>query len=285
MKLINNHWGIAYRTNETIEFKLVDNPKWAWAADPFLIEYKGEIYLFAELFLYKSERNGVIGYCKYNGSGFGEWTVSMDRHWHLSYPNVWVYNDKLYMCPESYQAEEIAVYELIAFPDKWKKVHIFLQNDKYVDTTFMQHGENKYLFTYRLTQSGIIGELLLYEILDDLLLSEPQMISNDISKARPGGNVISKDGRLIRVSQDSSNGYGCGLVFSEINQIYPQYHETVIKRLVPQNIQGNWKQKMTGLHTYNKLGQLEVIDFKYERILVSEYFARKRIRKVFVNKY
>ena len=54
------HWQIAYREDEG-EFKLVSNPDWAWAADPFLVKYKGEIYLFAELFLYKSERNGVIG--------------------------------------------------------------------------------------------------------------------------------------------------------------------------------------------------------------------------------
>jgi hypothetical protein len=285
MKFKNSHWQIAYKKKGMKKFILVDNPKWAWAADPFLVEYRGEVYLFAELCLYKSERNGVIGYCKYNGNGFGEWTVSMDRHWHLSYPNVWVEDDRLYMCPESYQTEEVAVYELIEFPDKWRKVHTYLQNDKYVDTTFMQYGNKKYLYTYRLTTSGIVGELLMYEILEDTSLSEPKIISDNIANARPGGNVIVKGDRHIRVSQDSSNGYGCGLVFSEINRLYPDYKETEIKHITPDNIHGIWNRKMIGIHTYNRLGDIEVIDLKYEVNLISEYLARKRVRKVFVDKY
>ena len=100
------HWHIAFRCAENMAFVAVKNPNWGWAADPFLIRYNGKIMLFAELYLYKSERNGVIGYCEWNGHKFEEWKVSMDKHWHLSYPNVWSENGKLYMCPETNQLEE-----------------------------------------------------------------------------------------------------------------------------------------------------------------------------------
>ena len=43
-----NHWQIAYRRNPKDEFSLVDNPSWGWCADPFLVEYREEVYLFAE---------------------------------------------------------------------------------------------------------------------------------------------------------------------------------------------------------------------------------------------
>ena len=279
------HWQIAYRENKEEKFKLIPNPKWAWAADPFLVEFKDKIYLFAELFLYKSERNGVIGYCEYQNGIFGDWIVTMDRHWHLSYPNVWVYNEKLYMCPETYQAEEVAIYELEAFPNKWRKIHVFLQNDRYVDSTFLKYDNRDYLFTYHLTKSGIIGELLLYEIMKDGTLSEGTCISRDIGKARPGGKIIYQNGEAVRVSQNSINGYGNGLVFSKIENIYPNYKESELLQIYPNDIIGDWKKEFIGIHTYNCYKNLEVIDLKFVTHSLAESIAKRRVGKVFLNKY
>ncbi|MBQ6995890.1 MAG: hypothetical protein IJN64_15630 [Lachnospiraceae bacterium] len=279
------HWQIAYRQSGQAKFQLVPNPTWAWAADPFLVDYRGKKMLFAELFLYKSERNGVIGYCEFDGNKFSEWTVSMDKHWHLSYPNIWEDNGKLYMCPESYQAEEIAIYELIELPNKWKKVKILMQNEKCVDSTFFRYAGEEYLFTYRLTNSGIIGELILYKVGKDGKLIEGKIVSDNIENARPGGKVIENDGKIIRVSQDSGNGYGSGLVFSVIENLYPVYRETEIKRIKPKDISIDNSSKYQGIHTYNKLGELEVIDLKYNVFSIREFLAQKRVRKVFLNKY
>lgn len=279
------HWQIAYRDNVEKKFKLISNPKWAWAADPFLVEFQGAIFLFAELFLYKSERNGVIGYCKYQDGMFTDWAVTMDKHWHLSYPNVWSGDGKLYMCPETYQAEEVAIYELEEFPDKWRKIHVLLRNGKYVDSTFMRYENKNYLLTYHLIKSGGIGELLLYEIFEDGTLSKPVFISDNIGSARPGGNIIYKDGNVIRVSQDSNNGYGSGLVFSKVERVSPVYEETELLRVYPNDISGNWKRKFAGMHTYNRCNNLEVIDLKFFTRSYAEYISQKRVRKVFLNKY
>lgn len=279
------HWQIAYRQDKNEKFKLIQNPEWAWAADPFLVEYETEIYLFAELFLFKSERNGVIGYCKYENGQFGSWIVSMDRHWHLSYPNVWEDHGKLYMCPESYQAEEVAVYELVSFPDKWRKVQVLLQNGKYVDSTFLKYEGRQYLFTYHLAKPGITGELLLYEILENGTLSEGCCITSDLGNARPGGNIISYEGKIIRVSQDSIGGYGNGLVFSEVQSIRPNYKEKELLRIRPGDVKGDWTQEFIGIHTYNQLKNIEVIDLKFATYSLAERIAQKRVRKVFMNKY
>ena len=279
------HWQVAYRKDGMEKFQLVSNPSWGWAADPFLVEYNNTIYLFAELFLYKSERNGVIGYRKYEENGFGEWVVSMDRHWHLSYPNVWVEDGKIYMCPETYQADEVAIYELKEFPNQWEKVNILLQNAQYVDSTFLQYRGNRYLFTYRLKTGWRDGELLLYHIEKNGRLTDEAVISKDIGNARPGGKIFERDGKIIRVSQDSSQGYGNGLVFSEIQNLYPNYIEKEIVRIGAQDVQGNWQQNFTGIHTYNRCGDFEVIDLKFKTFSIAEYMARKRVRKVFMNKY
>lgn len=280
-----NHWQIAYRKRGATNFIIVPNPPYGWAADPFVIEYQKELYLFAEIFLFKSERKGVIGYCKYQNGKFGEWKITMDKHWHLSYPFVFVQNEKLYMCPEAVQSEEISIYELISFPDRWKKVKTLLLNGKYADTTLLQYHDENYFFTFKHTENSLVnGTLYLYkwEKGDNLHARE---ISSDIGIARPGGRLICEKGRLIRVSQNSIGGYGAGLVFSEIDCLWPEYQEHVVKSIYPKDLEIKHKEKYIGIHTYNRCHDVEVIDLKYEVASFAEHRAQKRVRKVFLNKY
>ena len=278
-------WEIAYRRKGEEKFHLIPNPPYGWCADPFLVKYHNTIYLFAEIFLYKSERNGVIGYCIYENGRFGPWTITMDKHWHLSYPNVFVYEDDLYMCPESYQKEEVGIYKLIEFPDCWEKVVSLLENGKYVDTTFLKREEREYLFTFQPSFKQYGGSLLQYRIQDGKV-SNMYTVTNDKSTARPAGNFIEENGKLIRVSQNSSNGYGEGLVFSEIDTLFPKYQEHKVRDVYPKDVLIEGKQReYIGIHTYNRLQDLEVIDLKYTCYSLKEWMARKRVRKVFLNKY
>lgn len=280
----HNRWQIAYRMKGMKQFKLLPNPEWGWMADPFPVVYQGSLYIFAEAFLYKSERNGVIAYCKFENGTFSEWTVSMDRHWHLSYPNVFVINDKLYMCPETHQNDEISVYELEAFPNQWKKVKVLVTNVDCVDTTFCRYKGEDYMFTFQPDIRRYEGTLYLYRILGREV-SDPQILSKDISSARPGGNIIHKEGKAFRVSQNGLPEYGSGLVFSEIDSMYPVYKEHEVRRVYPQDVPGEWKRKFVGVHTYNQIDEIEVIDLKYEQYSLIERLAQKRVRKVFLNKY
>ncbi len=280
-----SRWQIAYRRTGEEKFHLIPNPSYGWCADPFLVEYNHVIYLFAEIFLYKSERNGVIGYCTYENGKFGSWTVTMDKHWHLSYPNVFVYEDNLYMCPESYQKEEVGIYKLIEFPDRWEKVVSLLENGKYVDTTFLKREGQEYLFTFQPSFNEHGGSLLQCKI-GDGKASDMHIITNDKSVARPAGNFIEENGKLMRVSQNSANGYGEGLVFSEVDALSPEYQEHKIRNVYPEDLLIEGKQKKyIGIHTYNRCHNLEVVDLKYTCYSFKEWIARKRVRKVFLNKY
>lgn len=278
-----NHWQIAYRNNSEKEFTLVQNPDWGWCADPFLVKFQGEIYLFAEIFLYLSERKGVIGYCKFNGENFGEWHVTMDRPWHLSYPNVFVVNDHLYMCPESYQLEEIAVYELQEFPDKWKKVNTIIQNKKCVDTTFLKWNNETYMYTFEPLFHDFEGKLLLYK-LEDHVATFTGILSKNKRGARPAGKIIHIEGKYYRIGQISGKEYGEGVVFYEIKSVFPQYEEVEVATLYPEHLGKNF-QKFDGIHTYNRLEEMEIIDLKKKKLIVKELIARKRVRRVFTNKY
>lgn len=279
------HWEIAYRYKSNMPFIVIENPDWAWAADPFLCKYNGKIMLFAELYLYKSERNGIIGYCEWDGNSFGRWKVSMDRHWHLSYPNVWSEHGKLYMCPESNQLEEVAIYELVDFPDKWVKKKILLMNERYADNTFLEYKGKNFLFTYKHKgNSNTDGDLLMYEITKKGVEAQ-KLICDDISKARPGGNFFWNNDKLIRVSQDCEEEYGKGLVFSEVTSVYPEYKENILERVYPNAVEIKSNKNYIGIHTYNRMDNLEVIDLKYEVCSKEELEASNRVKEVFTNKY
>lgn len=285
-RLMFDRWQTAYRLRGEKRFTLIPNPKWGWAADPFPVMFQGSLYVFAEIFLYRSERNGVIAYCKFENGSFTDWTVSMDKHWHLSYPNVFVQRDRLYLCPETRQSDEIAVYELQAFPDRWVKTKVLLHNVQCVDTTFCTDQGRSYMFTFRPQKGGVKGELCLYELDGDHILAG-RVVAEDTGTecVRPGGRIIREAGKLYRVSQNGSSGYGFGLVFSEIDSFAPVYREHEVRRITAGQIPGNWKKTFSGIHTYNRIREIEVIDLKYRAFSPAEYVARRRVRKVFVEKY
>lgn len=280
----NFHWVIAYRKKEDEEFHTVPNPNWGWCADPFLVKYRGEIYLFAEAFLYKTERKGVLVYCKWNGKCFGDWTVTMDEHWHLSFPNVWTQNDKLYMCPESYQRGDVACYRLVDFPNQWKREKILIDNVKYVDTVFVERNRKKYLFTFAPAFKDSAGILKVFESSGGVY-REIGNITSDKTLARPGGNFICGKDTMVRVGQNSENTYGEGLTFLKVESWFPTYRETEIKKVYARDVPIESKIKFCGIHTYNQLEDLEVIDLKYESDFVHEANSQARVRSIFINKY
>ena len=278
------HYDVAYKANGMEKFKIVKPPHYGWIADPFLINYEDELYLFAEIFLYKSERCGVIGYAKFKDNHFSDWTVTLDKHWHLSYPNVYIENGKLYMCPEAYQSEEVSVYELVAFPDKWKKVKTYITNVEYCDSTFLNIGDTKYMFTFERKTSGSDGNGLLCSIVDDKV-KEKKLISNSPEGARPAGNIIRRYNKYIRVAQNCVPSYGSGLIFFEIDELWPEYREHEIKRLTVSDIQSEWVDKYCGIHTYNEFDGITVVDLKKATYSNEEYEAQQRVRQVFKDKY
>ena len=279
------HYHIAYKTATMQQFQIVPTPSYGWTADPFLVEYEGTIYLFAEIFLYKTERNGKIGYCKYEHGKFSDWTITMDRHWHLSYPNVFVKNNRLFMVPESYQLGEVVLYELVEFPNRWRKVRSLLTDVEYCDSTFLQWGKHTYMFTFKREEPSPKGEGLLYRMDDQGDFQFLNMISDQLAGARCGGKFLRKDGCLIRVAQNCEREYGGGLIFYEVESIEPIYCEREIARWDVSKLRSTWQSKYCGIHTYNRCQGFEVIDLRRESSSLSEEIASRRVKKVFLSKY
>jgi hypothetical protein len=79
--------------------------------------------------------------------------------------------------------------------------------------------------------------------------------------ARGAGSIIVEGDRLIRPSQDCSAGYGHSIVFNEIKLSDTTYEEEQVSQLLPDAL-GN---PITGVHTFNRVGDWEVIDGRRPR--------------------
>ena len=73
-----------------------------------------------------------------------------------------------------------------------------------------------------------------------------------------GGGIIDRDGRLFRLGQDFSHGYGDGLILFEIDELTPNaYSERVIGRVRFSDRRGP--------HTLNLRGNRVAFDWYHDR--------------------
>ena len=274
-------WSIAYRKKkpgllfeDTSDFKMIDNGHKGWYADPFLFDYEGKTYLFAEFFSYDIGR-GVLVYAIYDDKKdcFTDFKEIIREDYHLSYPFVFTGDDgNIYMMPESNEANELYMYQAVSFPDKWEKHKVILDNIRVVDTTPFNYDDNHYAFSLELNDN-----MLLLEFDSDYNVKNKTLLSNDMRFARAGGRVFDYNGKPIYVAQECKEEYGKAISLIEFKIENDTFDYKVIKKIIPEDIQLLNEKQSSGIHTYNLSNKLEVIDLKYYRN--SYYRVMKRIFK------
>ncbi len=143
----SQHYQVAYRRNGKLfsrfplenggpEFQLIPNTWRYWAADPFLYEHEGKVYLFAELYDFV-HRKGVIGFAEWKNNRFTKWKPIIEEPFHMSYPHVFGHNGDVYMIPETYQAKKLILYKATRFPCEWELCKTLLTGESLVDTTII----------------------------------------------------------------------------------------------------------------------------------------------------
>lgn len=270
MSLFSTAWQVGIRErspgllNVEHPFVALPNSAFYWAADPFPFEYAGETYVFAELYDYFHGK-GTIGYCKRNPDGsFTKWKQIIKEKWHLSFPYICVSDNTFYIIPESYQSNELYVYQAEVFPDQWKKTAVLRSELACADTVFLRDCGQLYGITLR--QENAEKSMQMFTVKDGKA-ENLQTISRDMSFSRNAGKVIDMDGKRYRVFQDCENGYGKRIGFSQILSIREgEYKEMIIHYVSAEDIQiqGVKRQRIQGIHTYNVSDGYECIDWKFD---------------------
>jgi hypothetical protein len=86
-------------------------------------------------------------------------------------------------------------------------------------------------------------------------------VSSDARWARGAGNVFEHQGQLIRPSQDCSASYGSSLNFNEVLALDEESYRENPLRTITASVHPGLK----GIHTFNRLGDLEVVDGLFPR--------------------
>ena len=266
-KSMRGDYQIAYRqikaggllADEAGEFHMIPNLRQGFSADPFLFEYKGTLYLFAEI-MNNKKGVGEIGYCKWDGKRFSRWKIIISEAHHLSYPLVFQENGDIYIMPEAKSSHSLYLYKAKSFPDEWERLEPIVTGCNLCDTTLFDYQGEKLAFTTVYDEQGSHLRLLAFNDSLDQVVSYKEL-TDDKSVSRCGGHVILENGRYIRVAQDCSQMYGEKLIFLDFSiDKAGRFEDKICKIISANEIKKNKPMKVTRIHTYNYCCGIEVID-------------------------
>ncbi len=279
-------WALALRKNTGKKlyennysgFVFIKNSFLYWRADPFLYEYNGETFLFAELF-HRIKGKGVIGVAKVKNGKCGKFKVCLNLPYHLSYPCVFEDDGDIYMVPECARSKKISVYKAVNFPCRWEESYV-LYDGPGVDTTPVPNSlSNKLSFITTLRINDNKENNCLYAVSRGD--SKKLLLNNDYT-VRSAGHFFKCNNDFFRPSQDCTDSYGGALVFKKLIDVsLENYKEETYKRICPDDIRVNEKRYVfNGIHTYNKTDEYEVIDLSYD-VGKSVQYILKKIKRHF----
>tara|TARA_R110001583_G_scaffold12263_4_gene54541 strand:- start:63 stop:839 length:777 start_codon:yes stop_codon:yes gene_type:complete len=253
---MKNQWFISIKKNEgeldLSNLKHNYPPKGYYWADPFLYSKDGKDYIFYELYDYKK---GVIAYSEINDDmSFTDPTVILELDTHISYPFLIEDSNKLYMIPESGKDVNIKIYECTSFPNKWKFVKNIVPKAWTGDNNIIKLNNKYYLFTT--SQPQLRHNLAILS--SNSLLGEYKLeVNKEEMNSRSGGAFKIIEDKLIRFCQDSSNGYGSGIIIKSIELNDKEYNSFIMDEIQP-----NWHPDIFGTHHLDFNDKYIVIDGK-----------------------
>ncbi|MGN0521368.1 MAG: hypothetical protein ACI4IQ_01885 [Eubacterium sp.] len=269
---VPEEWCIALRINEgennliddkAAPFTVIKNSLRYWAADPFLAKGADGYYIFFEMYD-RLKRKGLIGYRKIDGKAVGKMHKAFEYPHHLSYPFIYEENGSFYIVPECNAGRELFRIKADSFPSQWHKEAVLLENARLTDTTIFDYENQRYYISQEIDDSYTFDKInLYYEQNGALIPCASNPVKRDIDTARCAGKIFEHNKKFIRPSQNCGESYGKELNFNEITEISKgSYMEKRIDFVSAESVKLNVKNIYTGIHTYNKLDNIEVIDLK-----------------------
>lgn len=209
-------------------------------ADPFLFTYNGIDYLFFEDCDYQK---GQISYVVVEeGKIKTAPRVALKTRGHLSFPLLFEDKGTIYLLPETYASQEVALYRSVHFPERWVKDRVLLGGDRFSDPILFQHGGYYWLFV-----AVKKDRLRIYYATDLEAPFFPHPVNQLDIEGRNAGGVFWKEGKLIRPTMDCRLRYGRAIVFKEILILTTtEFEEREVGYIEP-----DWAPNLVGTHGYS----------------------------------
>ena len=266
---IKSRWGVAYQYCDSWQSavlwksKLIKNPPNSFLADPFPIRKNGSDIIYMELYNYKNSKGTIVAY-EVTSDKYKYLGTALEEDFHLSYPNIFEVDGVLYMCPETYKADDIRLYKCVEFPLKWELHKVLIKNISAVDTSIFKHDGIWWLIT-NIDSSDCNdhdSELHIYHSdsfdSDNWQPHKKNPVIFDSRYARNGGGILHEDGKLRRVFQSQKFGiYGFSSGISNIETLsITEYKEKKVVEILPRFL-----KNIQGTHTFSYSNGLLAIDY------------------------
>lgn len=297
---IGKYWYMLTEYEYCILYKI--NQQWhvvkpnykEWYADPIPIEWNKQKYMLVESYS-KWRDKGTISVLKLGEDGrLQKITKVIDESFHMSFPSVFKYKEKIYMIPECSQSGQFRIYIMRDDIENWE-LYYSCNVERYIaDSVAIVQGESVLIISSLINKNNEHqAGLIIYKI-ENLenkkrLLFKEVWIDTDYNYGkRNGGLLLTEKSQLLRVVQHSTQDvYGKFISINKILRLDDNgIHEDVVKKIdindlplsLPRLIYRIW-----GTHTYGKIDGLEVYDVLVQRFSLSgillKVYRRIRTRK------
>lgn len=267
------YWRVGYRFNSPEEdvwarqdlggevWNIMPALAGRFLADPVPVFFQGRYHVFVEELPYRTQK-GIISCCSFDEAGNpGPLIPVLEEPWHLSYPFIWTEGDAFFMIPEASLSGEITLYRAVEFPNKWERCATLVAGVEAADATLVRHGGKLWMFAVIRPAIGGYSDTLAIWSADRLMgpwvphAQNPIMVDDRFS--RPAGQMVSRNGALLRPVQDCRRGYGTGLNLMKVERLDDEtFEQSLLAELVPGG--PHWPGHK--LHMLNRAERLEVID-------------------------
>ena len=246
-----------------------------YIADPFYIKEAGVYYLFVEL---KGKQNADIAlFTSYTGEYYSYKGIVLDEPFHLSYPQVFKYEDDFYMLPETNQTNQVLLYRAVNFPYKWIVEDTLIKNIRLKDPSILLSKERNLIV-------GVDDHLTQFIYEADSLKGVWKEVANYEQRwgneTRPAGRFFQIDKDWYLPVQDRSLGYGSGVSIYKLKLKGKLELTQVRSRYLQEQSQIKWFNR--GMHHLDVQGEGDSYYMVYDgdrNINGEEYFQMKRTLK------
>ncbi len=255
-----------YKKINEKSFKELHGSKNYWYADPFLIDYNKNTYLFTEAFNEKTQVGEIAVSVLQNGS-FSTPEVIIKNKYHMSYPNVFVYDDVVYMLPETGEGHMLELYKAVNFPNKWEK-YILKCNAVFADSTVFIADNIIYILAYDDIKN--ITELYILNIKNKSIDCVGRKQHIDKNK-RPAGNLFYSNDILYRPTQNCKKKYGESIIINRVENFEKQ-DEVFVQEITANKIGISYSR----VHTLNFSNRYMVVDAYAEKAGIDCFIKRAK---------
>jgi hypothetical protein len=231
-------------------------------ADPFVVEHQGRVHVLFEEYLFEKKRGRIAAVTLGDDRRPRPSEVALELESHLSYPCLFEYDGKYYMLPENADRAGLDLYESVSLPTRWEWRRRVIEDENVLDASIVQWDGLWWLFASLRKPAGPrSADLLVLYFSEDPVHGSWRRhamspILADVTNARPAGAPFVFEGRLHRLAQDGTHGYGWGIAVNEIQSLSPDsFAERRVAHVAP-----DWAPDLLGVHTLNRSGVTVVMD-------------------------